>query len=529
MAGAAACLAGCAAPSDIGQGEPQAPLPAPVAAPAGAPPPVLREFRAAWVATVAHIDWPSRRGLGTAQQRAEMIDLLDRARATGLNAIVLQVRPAADAIYPSALEPWSEYLTGASGRPPDVAWDPLAEWVDQAHRRGLELHAWFNPYRARHSSAQTALAARHVAQAEPALVRRYGELLWLDPGEPRAAQRMVDVVLDVVQRYDVDGVHLDDYFYPYPVKDAQGQEQPFPDDVSWRAHGPGGAESTPPDGGPSPERAAWRRQQVDRLIERLHAAIHVAKPWVRFGISPFGLPRPDRRPPGIAGFSQYDKLHADVERWLSEGWLDYLAPQLYWPITQAAQAFPVLLDAWRRDNARARHLWPGLFTSRVGDAQRPYTPEEVLAQIDVVRQRAAADPTTRGHLHFSMVALARNREGLADRLRSGPYAQDALPPATPWLGEPAPGLPRVTLEAAAANATWLRWQLRDGPPWRHAVLHQHRAGRWQASHLPVPGEASARLADDADRAELCGIGRTGLQGPPARLARSAVGRWELLA
>lgn len=183
--------------------EASSPAPGPGSPPhrdADTPPPIAREFRAAWVATVAHIDWPSRRGLTTAQQRAEMLELLDKAQAIGLNAIVLQVRPAADAIYPSTLEPWSEYLTGANGRAPDTPWDPLAEWVEQAHRRGLELHAWFNPYRARHTSATTPLAANHLANTDAVVVKRYGDLLWMDPGEPRAAQRMVDVVLDVVQR-----------------------------------------------------------------------------------------------------------------------------------------------------------------------------------------------------------------------------------------------------------------------------------------------------------------------------------------
>ena len=523
QAGATAAAAPTtAAPSP----EPTAPaVPEPAAAPAAptggspdAPPPIAREFRAAWVATVAHIDWPSRRGLSSAQQRAEMLDLLDKAQAIGLNAVVLQVRPAADAIYPSALEPWSEFLTGASGRAPDTPWDPLAEWVEQAHRRGLELHAWFNPYRARHSSATTPLAANHLAHTDPGIVRRYGELLWMDPGEPRAAQRMVDVVLDVVQRYDIDGVHIDDYFYPYPLKDAQGRDIPFPDEPSWQR------------AGAPAHRAAWRRAQVDQLIERLHAAIHVAKPWVRFGISPFGLPRPDRRPPGITGFSQYDQLHADVERWLSEGWLDYLAPQLYWPIAQPAQSFPVLLDAWLRDNPRGRHIWAGLFTSRIGDRQRPYTTQEVLDQIALVRERSAAQPLAAGHLHFSMAALAANRERIADRLREGPYAQPALPPATPWLAEPPPAAPEVTVTPqqppGAARVDWRAPA--GGPPWRWVVLQVRRQGRWEVLHLPRPGVDHHMLDPGAERAVLQAVGRTGIPGAAATLEQRS-GTWSLAA
>jgi uncharacterized lipoprotein YddW (UPF0748 family) len=506
--------------------EPTAPaVPEPAAAPAAptggspdAPPPIAREFRAAWVATVAHIDWPSRRGLTSAQQRAEMLDLLDKAQAIGLNAIVLQVRPAADAIYPSTLEPWSEFLTGASGRAPDTPWDPLAEWVEQAHRRGLELHAWFNPYRARPSSATTPLAANHLANTDPGIVRRYGELLWMDPGEPRAAQRMVDVVLDVVQRYDIDGVHIDDYFYPYPLKDALGRDIPFPDEASWQR------------AGAPAHRAAWRRAQVDQLIERLHAAIHVAKPWVRFGISPFGLPRPDRRPPGITGFSQYDQLHADVERWLSEGWLDYLAPQLYWPIAQPAQSFPVLLDAWLRDNPRGRHIWAGLFTSRIGDRQRPYTTQEVLDQIALVRERSANQPLAAGHLHFSMAALGANRERIADRLRAGPYAQPALPPATPWLAEPPPAAPEVTVTPqqppGAARVDWRAPA--GGPPWRWVVLQVRRQGRWEVLHLPRPGVDHHMLDPGAERAVLQAVGRTGMPGAAATLVQRS-GTWSLAA
>ncbi len=526
---AAPWLAGCASPPSAqpGSGTPQGsgggtaghtasatPPPTtgaePPALSADTPPPIPREFRAAWVATVAHIDWPSKRGLTTVQQRAEMLELLDKAQSIGLNAIVLQVRPAADALYPSALEPWSEYLTGASGRPPDIPWDPLAEWVEQSHRRGLELHAWFNPYRARHTSATTPLAANHLANTEPGVVKRYGELLWMDPGEPRAAQRMVDVVLDVVQRYDIDGVHIDDYFYPYPIKDAQGREVPFPDEPSWQRAG------APAD------RAAWRRAQVDGLIERLHAAIHVAKPWVRFGISPFGLPRPDRRPPGIAGFSQYDQLHADVERWLSEGWLDYLAPQLYWPIAQTAQAFPVLLDAWLRDNPRGRHIWAGLFTSRIGDKQRPYTPQEVQAQIDIVRERTANNPLANGHIHFSMVALAANRDGVADRLREGSYAQPALPPATPWLAEPPPARPEVTITPLGpSGAVRVSWQAPAGSPqWRYVVLQVRRNGQWETLYFPVPGGATQVLEESFQTALVRGVGRTGLEGPASIVNRT---------
>ncbi len=503
LAPLAALMPGCAVQSGVPDQPP--------------PPPVPREFRAAWVATVAHIDWPSRAGLRSAEQRAEMHALLDQAADIGLNALVLQVRPAADAIYPSALEPWSEVLTGANGRPPDEDWDPLAEWVGGAHRRGLELHAWFNPYRARHPTARSELAASHVANTEPALVKTYGDFLWMDPGEARAADRMRAVVLDVVQRYDIDGVHIDDYFYPYPVNDAQGVEQPFPDDASWQRY---------VDGGGSLARDDWRRDNVDRLIEALYRDIHAAKPWLRFGISPFGLPRPDRRPPGIQGFSQYDKLYADVERWWQQGWMDYLAPQLYWPIGQPAQAFDVLLQAWRAGNDQQRHLWPGLFTSRIGADRNPYDAAEVLAQVQRTRRPDAVDD---GHLHFSMAALRDDRDGVASQLRAGPYAWPALPPATPWLAEAAPQPPQARWQTLADGRRQL-WPLADeGPPLRQAVLWWRHDGqwRWQARPLPAtrPFELPAGWRADwqtsgpADRQTvwLVGIGRTGLESAPRAL------------
>ncbi|MDE2613257.1 MAG: family 10 glycosylhydrolase, partial [Burkholderiales bacterium] len=375
---------------------------------ADTPPPEPREFRGAWVASVANIDWPSRPGLAPDAQRAEALAIIERARTIGLNALILQVRPAGDALYPSTLEPWSEYLTGAQGRAPDPPWDPLAFWIAESHRRGLELHAWFNPYRARHSSARSPLAAPHFALRDPAAVKRYGDQLWMDPGEPAAQAQTLAVVSDVLRRYDVDGVHIDDYFYPYPVS-VDGVEQPFPDDRSWSryllADGLLGRED-------------WRRANVDAMVQALHRAVRALRPLARFGISPFGLGRPDRRPPGVSGFSQYDKLFADVERWFDEGWLDYLAPQLYWPIDRAGQNFPLLLDAWIAGNRKQRHLWPGLFTSSVrASAAEPVGPRawparELLDQIALVRSRPAAS----GHIHFSMAALRQDRDGIATLL-----------------------------------------------------------------------------------------------------------------
>ena len=409
-----------------------------------------REFRAMWVATVANIDWPSKPGLPVARQREEMRNILATASTLKLNAVILQVRPAADAIYPSSLEPWSEYLSGRQGEPPGDGYDPLAEWVTAAHASGIELHAWFNPYRARHASARSPLAANHLANTHPGVVKGYGDMLWMDPGEADAAARTLAVVADVVRRYDIDGVHIDDYFYPYPVKasaEAGEAEVPFPDDTSWLRYRQQAGWFGWRD------RADWRRSNVDQLVRDLYRTVHGIKPWVKVGISPFGIGRPDRRPPGITGFSQYDKLYADVERWLQAGWLDYLAPQLYWPIDRPAQAYPVLLDYWAAENWRHRHLWPGLFTSRIDDSERSWQPVEIERQIELQRHSQTAS----GHIHFSAAALTQNRKGIAELLAKTTYRESALVPASPWLRPspwqplPAPGV-ELTCPPSPVNA-----------------------------------------------------------------------------
>ena len=385
------------------------------------PPPAPREFRAAWVSTVSNIDWPSRKDLSSDKQKAEIIAILDQAVQLKLNAIILQVRPSADAIYPSDLEPWSEFLTGEQGKAPNPWYDPLQMWVTQAHVRGLELHAWFNPYRAKTALAKSALSHQHISKTFPAAVKQYGDLLWMDPAEPAAMQQTVAVIADVVRRYDVDGVHIDDYFYPYPIKMANGQELEFPDDAAWLAYLKTGGQLT---------RADWRRQNVNQLVKTIDQRVHQEKPWVKFGISPFGIGRPDRLPAGITGFSQYDKLYADVELWLANGWLDYLAPQLYWQIDPPAQAFKVLQDYWLAQNPQGRHIWPGLYTSRIDGSDKSWLPNEILRQVDATREKTGG-----GHIHFSMATLMQNRKEIRQRLSAEKYAQAALVPATPWLAK----------------------------------------------------------------------------------------------
>jgi uncharacterized lipoprotein YddW (UPF0748 family) len=413
-------------------------------------PPLPREFRAVWVATVANIDWPSRPGLPVAAQRAELLELIERASALRLNAIIFQVRPAADALYPSRLEPWSYFLTGRQGRAPSPSWDPLAFAITESHRRGMELHAWFNPYRSRHPDDTTRPASPlHISRTNPTVVHRYGPFGWMDPGNAFVRRRTVDVVVDVVRRYDVDGVHIDDYFYPYP-ETRRGRPIPFPDEVSWRAYK--AREGTL-------SRDDWRRRNVDLLVEELHTAIKRTKPWVKFGISPFGIWRPGH-PPVVRGFDAYDKLYADSRKWLNEGWLDYWTPQLYWRLSAPAQPYAELLRWWRDENHKGRHLWPGNYTGRASAARTaPWPVTEILDQIR--ESRAQLSPNS-GNVHFSWDAFRVNRDSLNERLIGGPYAEPALVPPSPWL---ASGLPDAPLVVRVPQPRMVELQVRriDAP------------------------------------------------------------------
>lgn len=464
-------------------------LPAPGQTPE-TPPAPRREFRGVWVASVANIDWPSKPGLPVEQQKAELVALLDRARALHLNAVVFQVRPACDALYESNLEPWSEYLTGVMGKAPEPFYDPLAFAVAEAHQRGLELHAWFNPYRARQYGAKSAIADSHISRTHPELVRRYGRLLWLDPGEPDVQNHSLAVVMDVVRRYDIDGVHIDDYFYPYKEKNPKtGALLPFPDEASYRRYkGQGGTLA----------RDDWRRDNVNRFVERLYQEVKAAKPWVKVGISPFGIWRPGN-PPQIRGFDAFTELYADARRWLLEGWCDYFAPQLYWRIEQRAQSFPALLAWWASQNGQRRHLWPGSIPSRVAEGAWPAT--EIEYQVRTARGLAGVG----GNIHFSMASLMRGgveeRKSLPGRLLATVYEAPALVPASPWLGDAPPDAPTVRLEgseivwtpgAAGAAFVWCV-QTRIDKGWKVDVVPADQR------RLPLPEKCTAVAVTAVDR------------------------------
>jgi uncharacterized lipoprotein YddW (UPF0748 family) len=458
-----------------------------------------REFRAAWVATVDNIDWPSKRGLPVAQQQAELRAIIEQAAQLKLNALIFQIRPACDALYASEREPWSEYLTGAMGRPPDPYYDPLELAIEEAHKRGIELHVWFNPYRARHPSGKSPICSDHISRLRPNLVKTYGNFLWLDPGEPEVQKHSLEVILDVVRRYDIDGAHIDDYFYPYKVKGADGKVLPFPDEPSWRRYRQSGGTLS---------RDGWRRENVNQFVERLYKAIKAEKNWVKFGVSPFGIYRPGF-PPEAKGFDQYAELYADPRKWWREGWMDYFAPQLYWKIGSSGTSFPMLLAWWAKENVKGRHLWPGSFTSRVG-IEGNWPAEEILAQIETTRGQEGAT----GNIHFSMKALLRNPNGLTNKLMRGPYAEPALIPASPWLSDKRPAQPTLQWKRSEQEGKdYFYWTGSKAETVAHWVLRTKRGQTWSLSILP--GATQAQLTS----------GSSGLLPPPDAVAVSAVDRY----
>jgi len=463
------------------------------------PPKPLREFRAAWVATVGNINWPSRKDLTTAEQKAELLAILDRAAQLKLNVLIFQVRPACDALYASKFEPWSEYLTGAMGKAPDPYYDPLAFAVAEAHKRGLELHAWFNPYRARHLSAKSPPAPSHISKTRPQLVRQYGSYLWLDPGEKEVQDYSLKVILDVVKRYDIDGVHFDDYFYPYTEHDASGKELDFPDEQSWRRFGAKGKLS----------REDWRRENVDGFIQRVYGAIKGEKPWVKFGISPFGIWRPGF-PSRIEGFDAYAKLYADSRKWLARGWVDYFVPQLYWAIEPHQQSFPALLKWWTQQNPKERLLAPGMNS---GNVESRWKPEEILNQIRLARSQ----PGVAGHVHWGLKCLMPN-SGLAEALQRAIYTEPALVPATPWLGRAHPTKPALAAAPTQApDRLQVSWSAGTPGPVSHWLLQTRAAGHWRTEILPGNATSHAWHGAVPEVVAVSAVDRNGNLGPSAAL------------
>ncbi|MFC4610837.1 glycoside hydrolase family 10 protein [Streptomyces maoxianensis] len=376
------------------------------------------EFRGMWLATVANRDWPSAGGLTAAEQRAELLHHLDTAVARKLNAVVLQVRPTADALWPSPHEPWSQYLTGVQGQHP--GWDPLGTAVREAHLRGLELHAWFNPYRVATHTDPSRLVAGHPARVHPEWVLPYGGKLYYNPGIPEVRTFVQDAMMDAVSRYDIDAVHFDDYFYPYPVAG-----QVFDDDETYARYGADFA-----------DKAAWRRDNIDRLVSEMADRIKKAKKAKKgtsFGISPFGVWRNVATDPlgsdTSAGVQTYDDLHADVVKWVKQGWIDYVVPQLYWHIGFGPADYAKLLPWWS-DVVRGTGvcLYAGEALYKAGDPAQP-APWQDPAELSRHLTLAATYPEVRGHCFFSAKEVTTDRIGAMATVVADHYPTMLLPPA----------------------------------------------------------------------------------------------------
>ncbi len=395
---------------------------------------VKKEFRGVWVATVDNIDWPTKGNFNSEQQKEEFRALLDMHQRNGINAIIAQIRPATDAFYPSPYEPWSEWLTGKQGVPPAPYYDPLQFMIEETHKRGMEFHAWCNPYRAVFTLGKSSIAPTHVTRIHPEWFLNYGDKKYFDPGNKEGQQFVVKVIRDIVSRYAVDAIHFDDYFYPYRIT---GKE--FPDDQSFAKYGNG------------MDRENWRRSNVDSIIVFLSRAIKEENPQCRFGISPFGVWRnQDKDPNGSAtqaGQTNYDDLYADILLWLKNDWIDYVAPQLYWEFGHPRAAFETLLDWWSR-NTYGKHCYIGLGAYRANSNAAWKDKTLLPRQIQAIRDAA----NMQGMIFFSSKSFASNPNGWSDSLRLNQYREPAIIPEMAWIKGDKPEAPLVKLLVGATGS-----------------------------------------------------------------------------
>ncbi|KAH3706519.1 glycosyl hydrolase YngK-like [Dreissena polymorpha] len=430
------------------------------------------EFRGVWVATVSNIDWPSSSHLSTHQQKLELGAIVDKFKSLNFNAIVFQVRTSGDALYNSSLEPWSTFLTGTQGHAPSPFYDPLEYLIGKAHAAGLEVHAWFNPYRARAgSTSRSGLAPNHMANRFPSHAHAYGTNLWMDPGSSEVQDHIVNVYIDVAKRYDVDGLHMDDYFYPYPVS---GQD--FPDTSTYHVYQNSGGKLA---------KADWRRSNVDTMINRLNREIHAVKPYLKFGISPFGIWKPGH-PSGINGLSAYDSLYADAKLWMDRQWLDYIAPQLYWRIDPPAQSYPALLDWWCQQSTHGRHVYTGNAASNA--VTKPdWSVQELLNQIQISRNKR--NELSLGNIQYSAKYFMHNDKGISTNILSL-YKSPVMTPPMPWLNVPVPDMPQVT-----GTGSSLSWAGDSTGHTYRVVVYRLYADIWEITSFLDAHTTSTTLAE----------------------------------
>ncbi len=400
-----------------------------------------REFRAAWIATVANIDWPSKPGLPAIEQQQEIISRFNQLKKMGCNAVIVQVRPTADAFYDSPFEPWSHYLTGRQGQPPFPYYDPLEFMIEQAHQLNMEFHAWFNPFRALTDASSNPNPREHVTHKHPEWIVNYDGKALLNPGIPEAREYVLKVILDVVKRYDIDAVHLDDYFYPY-----RAGKTVFGDDFSFRRYG-----------GDFSNKDDWRRNNVNLFVATLSSNIKSLKPYVKFGVSPFGVWRNSNKDAEgsetRAGQTNYDDLYADVLLWLKNGWVDYCVPQLYWEHHHKAAPFEVLLPWWDLHNY-GRHIYYGLGAYRmVGNPGFPWRgTNELMDELRDIRNNTR----TPGYSFYSTSSFDKIKAPIVDSVTYF-NRQIAFPPTMHWIDSIAPETP-IVKAIPSSQGTLLTWQ-----------------------------------------------------------------------
>ncbi len=420
-----------------------------------------REFRGAWIATVTNVDWPIVKTDTPAKQQTDMMAIIDSLDRVGFNAVVFQVRPSADAAYASTIEPWSEWITGTQGVPPSSAnYDPLTFILTYAHSKKMEVHAWFNPYRTVVNDWVSSVSASHISKTRPDLVKKYpiyagsvpnrkttGNLVMLDPGIPEVRTYVLSVIMDVLRRYDIDGVHFDDYFYPYPTTDSTNASVPFSDSDSFAAYNPGGLPL-----------GDWRRENVNQLVKMVHDSIRAVKPQVKFGISPFGIWRNQSNDPlgsNTTGLDSYSQIYTDVRRWLQEGWLDYVTPQVYWRMGYAIADYAILVPWWDQ-NSFGRHVYVGQAPYRMFNGNG-WPAWEIIDQIALNRTR----PNVLGSVHFSAKYFHRSAyrpNGLNDSLKSLAYQSRALRPTMAWIDSVAPLPPESLTIQKYTSFGLLKWK-----------------------------------------------------------------------
>ena len=406
-----------------------------------------REMRAVWVATVDNIDWPSKTGLSVDEQKKEMITLLDQHKKNGMNTIVFQIRPATDAFYQSPYEPWSQWLSGKQGIAPDPFYDPLEFAIDECHKRAMELHAWLNPYRAVYDDAVTKVDSMHITNVHPEWFLKYGKHRYFNPGLQETRDHFAKVVGDVVRRYDVDAIHLDDYFYPYKIAG-----NPFPDSLSFVQNG----------GEFYPNRIDdWRRYNVNQVIKQINDTIKSIKPWMPFGISPFGVWRnKDMDKSGSktkAGQTNYDDLYADVLLWLKNDWIDYVAPQIYWHIGKKVADYRVIAKWWRKNSfGKPCYIGHGAYRLNSKSKVKAWrSSDQIIRQIRMLRRLKGID----GSMFFSSKSFMNDLEGINEKLTNGIYSNTVIVPETRTINAIVPNIP-VGINFNQRNSS-LEWDSAD--------------------------------------------------------------------